>query len=243
MSGSGPRQPGDISLIASDRLQRENKKINNERAHELKILRENLNARLSLQQEVMGEFRKADSTPLGGLVGKYMHLADLNVETLAGQTIAMILFDILSFVLQHEHGVDKAIYNKAGATTVPYEVDAGVSKGLAFDGSQTIYKIGADDKPDFDSPYMDGEDIPEIDIYKNGYIPEASLKMGIMKELGQCIQGASGVKPMGKDLAIQMFGVNAAEEVYKKNVKKHGDDASDLAAQAAARPPKLPSKL
>ncbi len=227
MSNEDPRDNTLVQYSATTETQRNNQKINDARKKEIEKLQAQLEARLNLQEKVMGEFRKPESSPVGGLVGKYMHLADLNVETLAGQTIAMILYDILSFLLQHEHGIDRAIYNKAGESGIAYTGD-----------EQPIYKMGKNGKPDFENPYLEDEEPSLVDIYKNGYVPEANLQASILKEMGQAIQGVSGVKPMGEDLAIQMFGVNATNRVYNQNAKKHGDDASDrLVSNPKITPP------
>lgn len=221
MSNSGSN---DFSLLMQSDKQKQQQKIDNEKIDNKKNeFQSELDARLILQEKVMGKFRKPESSPMGGLVHKYMHLADLNVETLAGQTIAMILYDILSFMLQHEHRLDIATYEEAEKSGIAYTGDG-----------QTIYKMGENGKPDFGKPYPEGEKPSLTDIYKNGYVPEADLKMSVLKEMGQAIQGFSGVKPMGEDLAIQMFGVNATNRAFQDVNKKHGSDVED---RMVAKPP------
>tara|TARA_R110002110_G_scaffold124505_3_gene301905 strand:- start:6559 stop:7287 length:729 start_codon:yes stop_codon:yes gene_type:complete len=236
-SSSADSSSSDFGLTASSRIDRENKAAREARRGEIDELRNRLNIRASAQERLMSKYRSSEDTPVGGVLGKFMHLGDLNAETLTGQVIALLFFNLLGFAMQREHGLDLAIHGEAENTNVTYgEGDSGT---LAYDGSQTIYRRGPDGEVNFNDPYRAGEEVLLGDIYNNGYIPPADLFASLAKQFGAGIQDTIGAKGMGEDLAVQMFGANKGRELYKKHGPRSGkDDASDMAAMP--KPPKLP---
>lgn len=222
MANSGPEGYEFNTLGVSTRKMSERQKVQKELDPRLQKLEKEWQARLDLQQRIMGKYRSADPAQIGGLVGKFCHLADLNAEQLAGQVIGQIMFDLLGLMCDREYRIDCNIYDDAAAANI------------AYDGSQTIFKMKSDGSIDFKNAYKEGEQIPLADIYRNGYIPPASQMAALGKHLNQSIGDYMGPNSIRDDGLVMMFGAKAAKEIREKHSNKKGHDkGSDLAAQGA----------
>lgn len=218
MANSGPEDNDRSMLLARNRQQQETKEARERRER----LMEELQARLDVQQKIMGKYRSPDDTKVGGLVGKFCHLADLNAEQLAGQVIGQIMFDVLGLLCNREYRIDENIYKDA------------TDSGIAYVGGedQPIFKMDILGNLDFNDPYQEGEEIPLADIYRNGYIPPADKMAALSKHMNQSIQDYMGANSIRDDGLAMMFGANKAKEVRKQysGATSH-DKGSDLAAQ------------
>lgn len=222
MANSGPDAHEFNTLGVHTRKMAEHERTQKELDPRLQKLNKEWEARLDLQQRIMGKYRSADPTQIGGLVGKFCHLADLNAEQLAGQVIGQILFDLLGLMCNREYRIDCSIYDEATAANI------------AYDGSQTIFKMDAAGNLDFNNAYKEGEQIPLADIYRNGYIPPASQMAALGKHMNQSISDYMGPTSIRDDGLVMMFGAKTAKELRQKNANRKGHDTgSDLAAQGA----------
>lgn len=221
MANSGPEDNDSRGmLLARNRQQQETKEARERRER----LMEQWQVRLDLQQKIMGKYRSPDDAKVGGLVGKFCHLADLNAEQLAGQVIGQIMFDILGLLCNREYRIDQNIYNDA------------TNDGIAYVGGedQPIFKMDIMGNLDFDNPYQEDEEIPLADIYRNGYIPPADQMAALSKHMNQSIQDYMGANSIRDDGLVMMFGANKAKEVRQKyGGAPSNDKGSDLAAQGA----------
>lgn len=169
---------------------------------------------------------------LGGTLEKIVHLAELNMESLAGYVIMQYLMFAFRLLSQGQYTEDNAIY------------EAAKKMGCAYDGKQVIYKlkVGADNKTwevDLDSPYMPGEKPPLHAIIANGYVPPANPIDSLAKEWYRFVEQQAGANMLQTDELIQTYGLKLANEVKSAAAKSSAGMGHDMVgAKLLNRPTK-----
>ncbi|MCS5708331.1 hypothetical protein CC99x_005370 [Candidatus Berkiella cookevillensis] len=191
-----------------------------------------LDKRLAAQQALFAQHRRPDAeNRVEGMAGKFIHLAELQPESLAAMVLMQYIVFIVSLLVGKKYSEDAAIYRKAQGL------------GYAYDGSQTIYQLGADGKPSYEHPYEAGEQIPISAILANGYIPEPDMQRSFAMEFMGFLEQQAGPKTVPKEWLEQLYGVNKAAQLQQDQAKMPSSTQEDrMAAGLLNRPQPKPGK-
>ena len=234
-SGSGSDKDPELRLFNS-----EQEKARQKQAEDLKTqddanrkLMTELEQRLKMQQNLFGQHRLPDGeNRVGGMAGKFLHLAELQPESLAGMVLMQYIVFIISILVGKTHAENVAIYNKAK--------DA----GLAYDPSnpnQKIYKFGDGGKIDFNNPYQPGEKIPTAVIYANGFFPEPDVTRSFQMECMKFLEQQGGPQMVPQHWLEELYGVKKAEKLKQGGGESQGISQEDrMAAGLLNRPAPTP---
>ncbi|MGE4349432.1 MAG: hypothetical protein AB7D28_06680 [Candidatus Berkiella sp.] len=170
----------------------------------------NLEKRLAAQQALFAQHRRPDAeNKVGGMAGKFIHLAELQPESLAAMVLMQYIVFIVSLLVGKKYSEDAAIYRKAKELKTK-DLD------YAYDGSQTIYKVGKDGKPNYENPYKKGEQIPISAILANGYIPEPDMQRSFAMEFMGFLEQQAGADTVPKEWLEQLYGVKKAQQLHSQ---------------------------
>lgn len=175
-------------------------------------------ARAKADAEHLG--RVAKNRKAGGSESGAMDAVTRNNEYDKETVMIGICIEYLFFFAKMAMGIDFIIdsitYNEA------------LSAGFGYDGSQIIYAIKPDGKPDYDKII----DFPSVgDVIKNGYVPAPDYLDSIQKTLATLVNRLNGPSYLPETWSLMLFGVPDKEAEKKK--KKAAAKDNPLAAQMA----------
>lgn len=189
-----------------------------------------LDQRLKAQQGLFAQHRRPDAeNKVGGMAGKFIHLAELQPESLAAMVLMQYFVFIVSLLVGKKYSEDAAIYRKA------------LELGYGYDGSQTIYKLGPDGKPSYEHPYEAGDKIPVTDILANGYIPEPDVQRAFAMEFMGFLEQQAGPDTVPKEWLEQLYGVNKAQQLHSQSKAVSSSTQEDRIAAGMLNKP-VPTK-
>lgn len=179
-----------------------------------------LDQRLAAQQSFFAKHRRPDAeNRVGGMAGKFIHLAELQPESLAAMVLMQYFVFIISLLVGKKYSEDAAIYREAKEF------------GYAYDGNQPIYQLGPDGKPSYEHPYEAGAKIPVSAILANGYIPEPDMQRAFAKECMAFLEQQAGPDTIPKEWLEQLYGVNKAQQLAQNGHKaSHSSTREDMMA-------------
>lgn len=186
-----------------------------------------LEKRLAAQQALFAQHRRPDAeNRVGGMAGKFIHLAELQPESLAAMVLMQYIVFIVSLLVGKKYSEDAAIYRKAQEL------------GYAYDGSQTIYKVGKDGKPNYEKPYKEGKQIPISAILANGYIPEPDVQRAFAMECMGFLEQQAGPDTVPKERLEQLYGVLKARQLRQDQAKTPSSTQEERMMAGISKPPK-----
>ncbi|MCS5708333.1 hypothetical protein CC99x_005380 [Candidatus Berkiella cookevillensis] len=213
----------------AEKQKRQREKDNLEAAN--KQWQSELDKRLATQQALFAQHRRPDAeNRVGGMAGKFIHLAELQPESLAAMVLMQYIVFLISLLVGKKYSEDAAIYRKAKEL------------GYAYDGSQPIYQLGADGKPSYEHPYKEGAKIPVSAILANGYIPEPDMQRAFTQECMAFLEQQAGPDAVPKEWLDQLYGVNKAQQLQNQ-AKGHSSSTQEdrIAAGMLNRPAPRPT--
>lgn len=195
--GSGNDRETELRLW-NERQAREERAAEEERS----ALEAAWNARRGQLQGKFSQYSIPDAEmQIGGTAGEFIRLAKLQPESLAGVVIMQFAFFAFSLLINKQWMINQRMYQEACAA------------GFGYDGSQTIYKIGEDGKPDFTKPYGPGEDIPTEVIVANGYMVEKSVVESWFEEFVKFTEQQAGPNVIPQEYLAEVYGPQKAAQM------------------------------
>lgn len=207
-------------------------KLKDQAAAKQQAAQQEYKKRIAAQAELLKRFRTpSEEHRVGGMVGKFIHLAELQAESLAGMAIMQYMMFLVSILVAKTHRENQAIFEIAKNT------------GLAYDPMiHKIYKRKNNNELDFGAPYGPHEKIPTSEIYANGYIPEPDLARSFQLEFFSFMEQQGGTQVLSTDILTELYGFDKAEKLAQGNNApgKGGISREDQMVSELAKPKPKP---
>lgn len=195
-----------------------------------KAWEDELKQRLGSQSALIAQHRRPDAeNRVGGMAGKFIHLAELQPESLAAMTLMQYIVFAIQMLVGKKYSENLAVYNKAKEL------------GFAYDGTQTIYRTDAAGQPNYEHPYKEGEEVSVRDIMANGFHPKPDILTSGLQECMAFLEQQAGPDAVPKEWQEQLYGVIKAQQLQNQ-AKGHSSTTQEdrMAAGIVPRPSAKP---